>query len=293
LTDSTEPTTIDKPSRSSIQPQQLQSIGILFLAFVVIVVGLRFFYPIGVDWQYTFSELPLRLDDPFQVANGSFTNPPWVIALLPHAFLPLTWGNAVNFALTIMVLGILIWKYKGGWQALVMTFTSPVMLDLARTNNVDWIPALAFLIPPMWGLPLLAVKPQTLGAAALIWWKKEKFNPLMVVPLVVVIVLSFIIWGFWPARVGLLELAPNWNFAPFPFMIPLGMYMLWKAWQAEDEILAAAATPFLVPYFAPYSITPLLALVACKYRKIAFVVYIAWWVFLIVDYRRRQFAGGF
>jgi hypothetical protein len=50
--------------------------------------------------------------------------------------------------------------------ALALTLTSPVFFDLARTNNVDWIPLLGFVIGSMWGLPLPAAKPQAPGGAA-------------------------------------------------------------------------------------------------------------------------------
>jgi hypothetical protein len=125
-----------------------------------------------------------------------------------------------------------------------------------------------------------------MGGAALTWWKQEKFSWKMVIPLATVLVLSFIFWGFWPLELGLPVNAREWNFAPWPIGILLGIYMLFLAYKKEDEILAAAATPFLVPYIAPYSITGLLALAGGKYRKVAFIVYVAFWVYVVVESRR-------
>ena len=268
--------------------EQVVTLVVLSVAFVGVVIAMRFYYPVGVDWRETFHPaVSQNWRDPF--LTPTFTNPPWLMALLPHAWLGLEWGNAVNMALTFMVLGAVIWRYKGGWQALLLTFTSPVFFDLARTNNIDWVAALAFLLPPMWGLPLLAIKPQTLGGAALIWWKRQRFSPLMLLPLVIITGLSFAIWGLWPLRVnGLPEAARFWNFAPWPFAVPLGIYILYQAYKAEDAILGAAASPFLVPYFAPYSLAPLLALLACKHRRVATFVYFGFWFFFIVETRRSR-----
>lgn len=256
---------------------------VTMLAALVVVV--RIYYPLGVDWEFTYSELPKYLSDPYELET--FTNSPWIIFFLPHAFLPVDWGNAINFVLTIVVLGLLIRKYRGGWQAMLLTFTSPVLLDIARTNNIDWLPGLAFLVPPIIGIPIMAVKPQVLGGAALIWWKKKNFSIRLLIPLIVLVLTSFILYGFWPFDLGVPDIAYFWNFAPFPFMIPLGLWMLWQAWKKEDEILAAGATPFLTPYFAPYSIAPLMALIASRHRKVAFIIYIGLWMTVIVDARQR------
>ena len=136
----------------------------------------------------------------------------------------------------------------------------------------------------MWGLPLLVLKPHTLGGVALIWWKRSTQKIRLITPLVVVVALSFLIWGIWPLQIHSLT-DVKWNFAPWPFGIVLGAYMLFRAYQQDDEFLAAAATPFLVPYIAPYSLAGVLAFVGCKYRREAFFVYVAFWVYFIVETR--------
>ena len=275
------PTTISPTGRYA----RAGVIALLALALPAALWGLHEFYPIGADWESAFFPAMRHFLNPYEVEY--FTSPPWVLALLPHALLDLQWSNAINLCLNILTLGALIWRYKGGWPAMLLTFTSPIFLKLAHANNVDWIPALAFLIPPMWGLPLLVAKPQVLGGAALIWWKRRRFSPLMLLPLVGIIILSLVIWGFWPADVnGLPERANLWNFAPWPFGIPAGIYLIYRAWKKDDEILAAAATPFFVPYFGVHSLAPLMALLACKYRREAIYLYAGFWFYLIVESRR-------
>lgn len=253
-------------------------------ALGLLIYFLQAYYPPAVDWEYSFSPLSEHWRDPFVIP--SFTNPPWVIAFLPHAWLPLKLGNAINLFLNIAVILAVIRRFGGGWKLMLLVFTSPNFFDLARTNNVDWIPMLALLIPNSFGLPLLVIKPQALGGVALIWWKRNKFSWKMLLPLTVVLAASFLMWGAWPLRTGLPENVAWWNFAPWPLGILLGLYMLWRAYQENDEILAAAATPFLVPYIAPYSITALLAMAGGRYKKEVFFAYISFWIYVVVESRR-------
>jgi hypothetical protein len=262
----------------------------LALAVAALIVGLLLvfltkFYPVGVDWQWSYAPLSDQWRRPYAIET--FTNPPWVIALVPHAWLPLQWGNAINLCLNILLVVLVVRRFGGGWPLMLLVFTSPPFLDLVRTNNVDWIPMLALLLPPPWGLPLLAIKPQAVGGVALIWWKRSENKIRLLLPLVVIVVLSLIVWGLWPTQIKSVQNS-IWNFAPWPFAIPLGLYMLFRAYRRDDEFLAAAATPFLVPYIAPYSLVTLLAFSGSKYRREAFFVYVGFWIYFIVETRRIE-----
>lgn len=253
------------------------------LTVILLVVFLKESYPIGIDWGATYSQIPGHWRDPYEIAT--FTSPPWVMLLLPHAWLPLEWGNAINLVLNISLIMAVIIRFRGGWPLMLLVFTSPPFFDLVRTNNVDWIALLALLVPAMWGLPILAIKPQALGGVSVIWWKQSSNKIRLLIPLIVVVVLSFLIWGMWPTQLKSVQ-ESVWNFAPWPFLILLGLYMLYRAYRSDDAFLAAAATPFLVPYLAPYSIAGLMAFSGCKYRREALIVYVAFWVYFIVEGRR-------
>jgi hypothetical protein len=269
-----------------------------YLFLLVVVVGVLFIlsenYPIGVDWRYTFSPLWRNWADPFEIPG--LANPPWVIFLMPHSILPLKLSNAVNLLLNITIPAILIGKYaaKDGPKTfipmLLMLFTFPPFLDLVRTNNIEWVPILAFLLPPQWAIATLAIKPQTMGGAALIWWKKSKFSLRVLLPLIFFIVFSFVVWGIWFERIDWEIVRKPWeaaNFSPFPFMIPLGLYMFYKAYRTDDDVLAAVATPFLTPYYAGYSLVPILTVLMTKYRREAFMVYVGFWLYFIIEGKRR------
>lgn len=266
-----------------------------FLLVIIILAALMgilyLYYPIGVDWKETYNKLSIDFLHPY--VNPTFTNPPWIIFLLPHAWLPLRIGNAINFILNATLIIFVVKRFGGDWKTLLMVFTSPPFFDLARTNNIDWIPMLALLIPPMWGLPLLVLKPHSIGAIVLVWWKKDRFSLRFFIPLLMMLSLSIIIWGAWFQKIGLITESQVWNFSPWPIGIPLGIYLAYQGFTKDDEFLAASATPFLTPYIAPYSITSILAFVGSKYKKEAFFIYAGFWIYFIVESRRLSYFHTF
>jgi hypothetical protein len=271
---------------SSISIAPILPYAILGVVVIGFFTAVLLFHPIGEDWE-TYHIAAQDWLHPYN--EPKFVGMPTVLLALPHVFLSLEIGNAINMTLHAIVLTSIIRVYSGGLTAVLVTFTSPMFLHLAMTNNIDWIPALAFLLPPMWGLPFLIAKPQMLGGAALIWWKRQGFSIKMLIPSIVVILISLLIWGFWLPDViaGSREVQSTaWNFAPFPVGIPLGLYLLYKAYRMDDEVMAAAATPLLVPYFAPYSLVPLMALLGSRYKTIAIVIYWGAWFALVVETRR-------
>ncbi|MEM6283210.1 MAG: hypothetical protein AAF787_13530 [Chloroflexota bacterium] len=290
--------TVSSFQRKYLRPQQLLAYALIAAALIGASVALSGFYGSdadpGIDWKFTYNRAAENWRNPYNIEGVAdrepFTNPPWVLLLLPHAFLfPEHIGAAVNAVITVVVILLVIRRYNGGWQTALMTFTSLPFFDLMLKSNVDWIPMLALLVPPMWGLPLLAIKPHSIGAVALVWWKERNFSPWMLVPAIVIGLLSFIPYGFWVQNAGLPWNAAAWNFAPFPYFIPIGLYMLYRAYRSEDAFLAAAATPLLTPYIATYSVTAVFAFVGSKYKREMFIVWCAYWVYFIIQGRVTGF----
>ena len=248
---------------------------ILFVIVFITVVILYRFAPIGIDWSETFSRLDVR--DPYRVKT--FFNPPFITLLLPHALLPLRLGNAVNLMLNIVVLLVAIRMLGGNRAAILLVFTSPVFFDLCGKNNVEWIPLLGLIAGPGLGGMLLLCKPQSLAGCFLIWAKRDW--RVVLAPLGL-LVLSFLVWGFWPAHLATLPSNKLWNCAVFPFGVPFGLYLLYRAWRTDDQFLAAVATPLLVPYIHPSSLTSVLCVLACKWPKTAVLLYVGLWAFVVV-----------
>ena len=261
----------------STKPAKMIMIVVVIITITLLFVEL---YPTGVDWQGTYTKL--NPADPYAV--DSFFNPPFAVLFLPHSQLPTRIGNAINMTINILVIMYAIHKLDGGWQAVVMVFTSPVFFDLCRTNNIDWLPLLGIAVGSPAGILPLICKPQAMAGAALIWIKRDW--RVVLIPACVMLI-SFAVWGFWPAQIEATQLINKpFNFSVLPVGAPYGLYLLWKAWRMDDEYLAAAATPFLVPYIAPYSIAGVLCVVACKYPAAGRWLYFCSWAFTIIEYRR-------
>ena len=73
----------------------------------------------------------------------------------------------------------------------------------------------------------------------------------------------------------------------WPVGIPLGLYMLYRAFKEDNELIAAAATPFLVPYIAPYSLAGLMAMLGGRYKREVFYLYVGVWAYFIIQLRRN------
>jgi len=257
-----------------------------YFAAMIVLLCFAFVLPMGRDWPaYSVTSLD-QLQTPYDIP--SFRGMPFAFFALPHALLNIDIGNAINLALNILVIAAVARTYAGkSWHiAVAITMTSPMGINLIMSNNIDWIPLSAFLITAdCLAYPLLAMKPNVLAGAALIRFKHNP-NPTALIPLMAVLIASIVVWGAWWQHLGSDLMGVSWNFAPFPYMIPIGAWVLWDAWKSEDEIKAACATPFLVPYFAPYSLTGLHVLLASRYRKAAIWLWCIGWWFLIISANR-------
>ena len=281
---------------SKLQPS-IAAIPLTILGLLLVAVALRRFIPIGDDWRNVFHGLPIlhpyiynAIRDPW--AKVSY--PPWIMLLLPHTQLDISIGNAINFFLNLIIPMAVIAKMtrpqstgygyrKHVYTAIFLTYTSPFYLQLLATNNVEWIPLLAFLVPETFAGVFLVCKPQAIGGALLIFIKRTR--GLVLMPILVLVVLSFFVWPGWLSEIRMPSMDAVVNIAPFPLMIPLGLYLLWRAWKEDDEVLAASATPFLVPYMTFYAASANMVLIASRYQKIAWFIWLAAWALVGVAVR--------
>ena len=250
--------------------------GFVLAAVAAILYIAHSYMPVMIDW-FILSHVSVAWKNPYQITG--FVSPPYITAFLFYAWLPLQWSNIVNMLISIIVLGIANWKYKGGWLGLFLIFTSFEFLQLLGKNNIDWIPLLGVMCPPQIGIIMLSVKPQTLAGVGLIWLKK--YGPKIFIPFGILIAVSLAIWHGWPlewfkSMQGIQKSA--WNASLFPWSIPLGLFMLYKAWKSNDEILASMATGCFAPYFGIYSLTPVIAIAGKKYRWVAIVLWCIGWI---------------
>lgn len=253
--------------------------GILALALLAI------YYPAGNDWRWTFSILPQDILHPYEIP--SFANPPWILLFLWHAVFPESISNAVNLLANSIVILLALRKFNAPKWVIPLIFTNPAFFELARMNNVDWIPMLVLLLPTWVGFIAISAKPQMWCGYGIVLALREIRNSRwgIFVPLSIITALSFAIWGFWPAQLHL-PWGALWNMAPWPFGIPVGIIILALAIKRDDEFLGALASPFLVPYFATPSVAGLFAYISAKRPQYAIMIWVVSWTFVVVALRR-------
>jgi hypothetical protein len=277
--------TASSPATSQTNPLKTLALA-LFLISPLLVYAFTFSLPPASDFLDSFfpaAHVPL---DPYGVP--SYLNPPWVALLLyPLTFLPERVAQAIIAFLNLAMTLLLISRYKGNRWSFLLTITSAPFLSLLVNGNMDWLPMMAFLLPANWGLAVMLSKPQTGIMAGLVWFKQAKRKIPFLFPAAGLLLASFLIWGWWVSRMfhqslqsGGRAIGP-WNISPFPWLIPLGLFLLHQAWKREDELIAVAATLCLTPYFAVYSLTIFFAMLAARTPRLSFIAWIILWIFFL------------
>ena len=225
--------------------------------------------------------------DPYR--ETSYLNPPWVALLLyPLTLLSERVAQALIAYLNLAATLLIVARYRGNRWSFVLTLTSAPFLSLLINGNMDWLPMLAFLLPMQWGMLILLSKPQVGSMAGLVWFKQAKRKDLFFVPAIGFFLVSILVWGWWlPHMIGHSLQAGGravgpWNIAPFPWLTPIGLWLLYQAWKREDELIAVAATFCLVPYFAIYSLTVFFAMLTARAPRLSVIAWIVLWLFFFV-----------
>lgn len=269
-----------------------QKIVLVLLAFIF---GILIFYlfpaPPG-DLNWTFYPVSHRPFQPYDIKT--FNYPPWTsLFLFPLHFFPENLSQAINASLNLIVFALIVVKRKGNTLSLVLTLTSLPFLATIAQGYIEWIPGLGFILQNGWGLPMLLAKPQSGSLAALSWFLSAKNKGKFLLPAILTIIISFILWGNWPVDLiaslnyfisnGYSFL--NATFPIFPWAIPIGLglilYIL-KYKPNNSEILGTLATFCLVPYFTPQSLLILFALLSVSYPRLAILAWIAQWLIFFI-----------
>ena len=270
----------------------------LCLVSPLVVFAFALYLPPASDFIDSFWPAAHFPFDPYRIA--SYLNPPWLALLLyPLTFLSERVAQALIAYLNLAVTLLIIARHGGNRWSFGLALTSAPFLSLLINGNMDWLPMLAFLIPAQWGMVALLSKPQVGSMAGLAWFKQTKRKDLFFVPAIGFLLVSFLVWGWWVTqmvdhalRAGGRTVGP-WNIAPFPWLIPIGLWLLYQAWKREDELVAVAATLCLVPYFAIYSLTIFFAILAARYPRLSIIAWIVLWIFFFaLRWIIMQYYGG-
>lgn len=235
-------------------------IGLLVVLWIVIVILISLRFKTGYDWENFFKPATLALlqgKSPYSVEG--FYSPPWLLLpFIPLALLPTNQGGAILFVLNLLSFAFVAYRLGAKPLTMVILIFSPHVIAGSFAANVDWIAILGFLLPPQIGLFFVMLKPQIGLGVAVFWlveaWRRGRIKEVLrtFAPVTLLYLLSFVIFGFWPARY--LELPDSvWNTSMFPYSIAVGLVLLGLAVKNRSLNPAIAASPFLSPYVAWYT----------------------------------------
>lgn len=241
---------------SGTRKNHLQII-IIALSSLGLTALVAFLIPEGTDWTNTYRPAALALlagKSPYSV--DIYFAAPWsVIPLIPFALLPEAIGRAALFTLGLIAFSFSALKLGANKVALIAFLFSPPVIHCLYNSNIEWIPILGFILPPQIGLFFVAVKPQ-IGLGIAIFWLIETLRKggvretaRVFGPFTLVLLLSFLIFGFWPLRFReTLMITQDYNASFWPLGIPLGLLLMVKAIRTRTSNPAMAAGPFFSPY---------------------------------------------
>lgn len=261
----------------------------LGLLLLTILPMLYAWLPGGIDWLNNFRPAALAVlqgESPYTIPG--YYNPPWtVLPLIPVAMLPLAWSRAVWFLVSLAGFALLVRRLTDQPISILLFLTSAPVFHCLYYGNIDWIAMLSLVTPAPLALVLASVKPQV-GIGVIVYLLVESWRvggprgvARAVLPLMLLLGASFLVYGFWPHHIQELG-AAFWSISPFPWLVPVGVLLLgWSVHKMEIRSGLAAGLCF-APYFALSSLSTLLVPLLERPKVLATAWAITWLGFILI-----------
>ena len=230
---------------------------------------------LGYDWTHTYRPAALAMvhgESPYSV--DIYYAAPWaVIPLIPIALLPEKLGVAFMFLIGLFAFAYIAYKLNPKPIVIILFMLSAPVVGCLIWGNIEWMPLLGIVLPAPIGLIFAAIKPQV-GIGLILYWIVHLMKTQGLVgtvkaflPVTIITLLSFLLYGFWPLRFqDTLALSNNstaqYNISLWPYGIFAGIWLVYKSLQHKKTETAIAASPFLSPYTLQYTWVTVLAGVA-------------------------------
>lgn len=269
----------------------LYKYALFIIVFSLFSVVFWYVTPPALDWDGVFLVVARSPLHPY--IPEPFINPPWMaIFLAPFGFVSLHAAKAVNSALCVTLILALVVSRKGDRFSVLMILTSFPFIAMVANGGLDWVNAIGFLAGGGIGTFIVLAKPQSGSMAFVSWFISSDRKLRFFLVTAVLLAATFLVWGAWPLDMlrnvtAMRERAVglnSWNSAPFPFLVPIGIWLLWLSAKNRDEFLGALATYCLVPYFAISSLVIAYALLCAKHRRLALVTWTVLWAWAFASY---------
>lgn len=241
--------------------------------------------PIGVDWLAIRPAVLAFLHgaNPYLVGEGfgKVYEPFWTYILLaPLALLPYWTSRIFLFVVSLASFGYTAIRLGGkSWQVIMFVMSFPVMGCL-MTGNIDWLVLSGLWMPPQIGLFFVLMKPQVGIAIAIFWafeaWRTGGARQVLrtFCPVTLAFLCSFAVYGFWLFQFQGMDVNPE-RITGFPFVVPIGLFLVYRAVKDRDKELARVPGPFLAPYVSQFNYATVLAGLFSRPR-----VFVAAWLLL-------------
>jgi hypothetical protein len=248
------------------------------------------FIPPAVDWTTSFRPATLTLLSGVSPYGRVYIiHAPWgLLMLAPLAVLPEAVGRVMLFFCGIAAYAFVAYRLGGRLISIIFLLISPPVMHLLLNGNIDWLAILGFVIPPQFGLFFISIKPQVGIAVAPFWlieaWREGGWKQVMktFAPFTIVLLLSFAIFGLWPAGAETV-IKVYFNASLWPLSIPVGLALFVTAIRKQNIKYAIAASPCLSPYVLFYSWSGvLLAIISSIPETIAAVIGL--WILVAIRY---------
>jgi hypothetical protein len=207
--------------------------------------------------------------------------PFWTYLLLaPFALLPFWTGRILLFFVSLIAFAVSAVKMGASRFQLVLFIFSAAVFGCLYSGNIDFLVTLGFWMPPQIGLFFVLMKPQIGICIAIFWmymaWKEGGALKVAKVfaPVTAAYLLSFLLYGFWFKYLFNMPNNP-WNARYFPYLVPIGIFLLYKALQLRDKRLSGISSPMVAPYVTGYNFS--IVLLSLFNRP---ALYLAAWVIL-------------
>lgn len=208
---------------------------------------------------------------------------PWAtFVLMPLRIFSPRFATALINGLSTILLALTIKKLNGNILFAIPIMVSPIGISLLSNGQTDAIVLASILLPP--GLDLLLFwKPQVIAHA--FWVRVRGRLKLYLISGLTLLLISFIIWGFWPmeifhfAQVNLIN--GWWNRSLWPYSIPFGLFLIYFSIKKNDVGYGLMASPLLFPYVTTASYIGLLVVIASKWPKLFGLIYLLYLAYIL------------
>lgn len=257
--------------------------GALWLVPVLLgtILWLYYMLPAGQDWMEFFRPATLAMlhgESPYSIKN--FHNAPWtLLPFFPLAVLPHRLGRLGLFLFGFSSFVYIAFKLKAKPPSLLLFLTSFPVVACLYGGGLDWMPMLSFVTPAPVSLLFAAMKPQVGIGIGFFWlidaWLEGGIKRVArdFLPIVILLLLSFAHYGFWIGT-SLGKWDSPVNAAFFPYLIPIGLYLLYT----RQKPAAMASCICLSPYYTFFGLSaPLVVLF--QHPRLMLIGWIVLWIY--------------